>query len=133
MPKYVTKQRTALLEYLSRHPDEQISARDIAASLEEESVSISAVYRNLNDLETDGSVRRVTRHGSREVLYQYLDAAPCREQLHMSCRRCGRTYHMNPAQAEQLIEAVARLEHFQIDRGATVLYGLCRDCQEARI
>ena len=133
MPKYVTKQRMALLEYLSKHPDEQLSARDIAASLEPESVSVSAVYRNLNELESDGSVRRVTRHGSREVLYQYLDAAPCREQLHMSCQKCGRTYHMDPAGAERLIRTLEQLEHFQLDRSATVLYGLCRYCQEVRL
>ena len=48
MAKYLTRQRKRLLEYLSEHTDEQISARQIAEDLEADQISISAVYRNIS-------------------------------------------------------------------------------------
>ena len=47
MSSYSTRQREALLAYLSRHPDELLSARQIADALADEKISLSAVYRNL--------------------------------------------------------------------------------------
>ena len=51
MARYLTRQRKQLLEYLSKHTDEQMTARQIADALTAESISISAVYRNLSALE----------------------------------------------------------------------------------
>ena len=67
MAKYLTRQRKRLLEYLSAHTDEQISARQIAEDLAADQISISAVYRNISALEDKGSllpiycVRRMQR------------------------------------------------------------------------
>ena len=51
MAKYLTRQRKRLLEYLSEHTDEQMTARQIADALTADNISISAVYRNLSALE----------------------------------------------------------------------------------
>ena len=48
MAKYLTKQRGRLIEYLSSHTDEQITARQIADALTADEISVSAVYRNLS-------------------------------------------------------------------------------------
>lgn len=53
MSSYSTRQRKALLAYLSRHPDELLSARQIADALADEKISLSAVYRNLAQLEAE--------------------------------------------------------------------------------
>ena len=84
MPKYMTKQRKTLLDFLERHADEELSAKKIEAELSDSGVSISAVYRNLSDLEKEGKVRRISKSGSREVFYLYTDAHECRESLHLS-------------------------------------------------
>lgn len=63
MPKYMTKQRKALLSFLSAHADEELSARQIAQTLSGEGISISAVYRNLSALEQEGKIRRVSKNG----------------------------------------------------------------------
>ena len=94
MSSYSTRQRKALLAYLSRHPDELLSARQIADALADEKISLSAVYRNLAQLEAEEKVRRSSKSGTREVYYQYLDAESCKGALHMSCVKCGRTFHM---------------------------------------
>ena len=77
MAKYVTKQRRQLLDYLSRHTDEQMTARQIADALTQENISLSAVYRNLSNLEADGLLKRSVREGTRDVFYQYIYLAVC--------------------------------------------------------
>ena len=131
MPKYMTKQRKLLLDFLRSHPDEALSAGRIAEAVRGQvtPISVSAVYRNLAELETEGKVRRLSRAGSREVFFQYMDAADCRNCLHLSCTKCGRTFHMHALGAAQLERDVARCDEFQIDRNETVIYGLCRDCR----
>lgn len=126
----MTKQRKALLNYLSLHADERLSAKQLEDALKSEGISISAVYRNLSELEKEGKVRRVNNSGSREVFYQYTDGAHCKDCLHLSCEKCGKTYHMNSAVAQTLIENLAKSDEFTIDKANTVLYGVCGDCRE---
>ena len=126
MSKYMTRQRKALLAFLGAHADELLSAREIADALD---VSLSAVYRNLAALEHEGVLRRGGVNNSRESIYQYTGAAACRDCLHLSCTRCGRTFHMSAAGAERLQRDALRSDEFRIDRGETVLYGLCRECR----
>ena len=129
MQAYMTKPRKRLLTYLQSHPDETISAGQISRELN--GISVSAVYRNLSAMEEEGSVRRVSKQGSREVFYQYLDAGKCREHIHLSCKKCGKTFHMDAEQTEALVQSIAALDRFAVDRGDTVLYGVCEQCQLA--
>ncbi|MCR5825008.1 MAG: transcriptional repressor [Oscillospiraceae bacterium] len=130
MSKYVTRQRRALLDYLGTHADEALSAQEIAAALEGARVSLSAVYRNLAELEAEGLVRRTERPGTREACYCFIGAEECRGCLHLQCKRCGRTFHMDAAGAEQLKSVVEKAEGFALDKGDTVLYGVCEICRD---
>ena len=126
MQAYMTQPRKRLLNYLHSHADETLTAGQISQDLPE--ISVSAVYRNLSALEQDGAVRRVAKAGSREVFFQYRKAETCRDHLHLSCKKCGKTFHMDEAETRALEEAVARLDGFTLDRGDTVLYGVCEEC-----
>ena len=116
MAKYVTKQRRQLLDYLSRHTDEQMTARQIADALTQENISLSAVYRNLSDLEADGLLKRSVREGTRDVFYQYIAAEECKDSLHLSCRVCGKSIHLGDAEAERLLYCTLKSTGFQIDK-----------------
>ena len=131
MPKYLTKQRKLLIEYLSSRPDESISAGEIAEAMYDR-VSVSAVYRNLADMEAEGRLRRVAGGGSREAVYQYIDETACRSALHLSCKKCGRTVHMQKQIADSLVNSVEQNDHFSIDKGETIIYGVCGNCQKAQ-
>ncbi len=131
MQRYMTQQRRLLLDYLKAHADQSVSARQIAGELGSQDVSISAVYRNLAALEQDGSIRKVSAPGTRESYYQYLGGHCC-EHLHLSCKKCGKTFHMDEAQTEALVSTIAKLDHFALDRADTVLYGLCKQCVERK-
>lgn len=130
MSSYSTRQRKALLAYLSRHPDELLSARQIADALADEKISLSAVYRNLAQLEAEEKVRRSAKSGSHEAFYQYLDAKGCKGALHMSCVKCGKTFHMADSNAALFAKHLAQSEQFTLDAADTVLYGTCADCRE---
>ncbi len=130
MSKYMTKQRKLLTDYLSQHTDESISAGEIADALSE-LISKSAVYRNLADMEAEGKVRRVASGGSREVIYQYIDAHECIGCLHLSCKKCGKTVHMKKKTADALVESVAENDDFSIDRSDTIIYGICSQCSHS--
>lgn len=128
MPKYLTKQRKLLTEYLALHPDESLSAGEIADALSDK-ISKSAVYRNLADMEAEGKIRRVVGDRGREAVYQYADSVSCEGCLHLSCKKCGKTVHMQKQIADALVAGVSESEHFSIDKGETVIYGLCADCK----
>ena len=130
MSKYRTKQRTILLDYLEAHADESLSAKQIAEALNDQGVSVSAVYRNLAALEAENRVRRISQGSGREGLYQYTDTSACKDCLHLLCSRCGRTYHMDHQGANLLERHLAAKEGFRIDRASTVLYGVCEECQD---
>ena len=72
MPGYNTRRRRILLAFLGRHPDELFSARQIADALKAEQISLSAVYRNLVQLEGNGQIWRYTKSGMREAFYTVL-------------------------------------------------------------
>ena len=130
MSKYMTRQRKILLDFLSKHTDETLSARQIADALSKDGISTSAVYRNLSALEADGVVKRFAKNDLRESVYRYVGAEECKNSLHLSCKICGRSIHMDDADAEQLIKNVSKHKGFTIEKSETVLYGICEDCSK---
>lgn len=129
MAEYQTKQRQVLLDFLSQNADETVSAKQIAAALGDDKISMSAVYRNLAALEDAGKIRRVTKPGSRNVFFQLIGGEHCAERIHLSCKKCGRMYHMDSDSTERLIQGISKTNQFAIDRSDTVLIGLCAACQ----
>ena len=95
MPRYTTRQREALLDYLSRHPDQPLTVREIAAGVEPDGVSLSAVYRNLAELEAAGKLTAVITQNI-DGLHQAAGSKNVLE-LHGSihrnyCMRCKKQY-----------------------------------------
>lgn len=129
---YNTKQRKILLDFLSKNADKQMSADQIYETLTGsgllENISKSAVYRNLAALEKDDKIHRLIREGTRKVLYQYTGAVKCKNELHLACKKCGKTMHMDHEAAEKLAEELAGIQNFIIDKSETVVYGTCEAC-----
>ena len=130
MQKYDTKQRRLLLGMLRAHADEAFSAARIAESFSGEGISLSAVYRNLSSLEKEGKIRRVTNRSGKAAYYMYSDAEECRDHLHVSCTRCGCTFHVDEKTTESIINNVKNCAGFEIDRQNTVIYGVCDKCKK---
>ena len=129
MKVYHTEQRKSILDYLESRQDACVTAGEISAALSS-SVSKSAVYRNLADLEKEGKVVRVSLSGGRSAGYRYAASHACAGKIHISCVKCGRTEHVSPAAALRLERALAVEEGFLLNKGESHLYGVCRECRE---
>ena len=110
MATYTTKQQKAVLDCLSDRADSPVSAAAIVDALREqgEHIGIATVYRQLEKLERQGSVHKVTTDEG--AYYQF-----CTHGCH------------------QLAPLYEHLEHehgFSINPRKTMFYGLCRECQE---
>lgn len=127
---YHTEQRSKLRDFFQTHPHEQFSAKDIAGALQENTISISAIYRNLASLTQDGTIRRSVRHDGRETVYQYVAGSCCQGQIHLTCTGCGKIFHMNHLLNQTIRDDLAKLDQFQIDTTKTVLYGTCKACMK---
>lgn len=130
MARYNTGQRKRLLEYLKSNADSCLSASHIADALKDEEISISAVYRNLSDLEKSGKIRKLSQSGTRESLYQYIDIEQCKDKLHLSCVKCGKIFHLNNNISEKLLKEVSDLDDFAINKSQSILYGTCGQCKK---
>ena len=128
MAGYKTEQRKALYAFFNAHPDERFSAREIAAALSDEGVSLSAVYRNLSAMTAEGQIRRSVSGNGNEALYQYTAAESCFGEIHLTCTECGRTFHMSRPAADTVQAKLFSQDGFRLDRARTVLYGVCRKC-----
>ena len=132
MQKYSTKQREVLLKLLSDNADKPLCVGDIAAAVGSENISLSAIYRNLSALEDEGKIQRLTVGGSKKVYYRFTGAKECEKHLHLSCFKCGKTFHMDVPETDFLIDAVLSGSDFKVDSANTVLYGICGSCGKGR-
>ena len=129
MTEYMTRQRKLLMRFMSEHADENLSAGEIYEGLKNSNISLSAVYRNLRQMEEEGRVTRITRTGNRESFYQYVATEKCREKMHLVCRYCGRAEHLSDEDEEEFINNLSMHRMFSIDLSSTVIYGMCYRCR----
>ena len=127
---YNTKQREILLQFFNNNPDKTFTAQQIAQNLKDEGISVSAVYRNLSTLEKLGKVRKTAQSGSREALFMYVDMGKCKQHLHLSCKKCGKTMHLDDKTAEILENSIFKNSDFNVDKTNTIIYGVCKKCNK---
>ena len=126
--RYATKQRKKLFDVLESHFDETLSIERIVLLIGDGSVSRSAIYRNLAELETDGYVKRLPLPPPQKTGYRFVGSDDCKRHLHLTCSICGRTYHLPLPTSNALIENVMRDSGFKVDASNTVLAGICGNC-----
>lgn len=129
---YQTEQRKALLNYMCRHNGKAHTARELAQGIRQDpdispKPGDSTVYRLLNKMTKEGALRRTTRQGSRQYVFEISDAG-CREHLHLRCLSCGKTIHMDEEETRRIAREVVRDSAFALDEVNTVLLGTCAEC-----
>ncbi len=129
MSVYNTKQRKILLNFLKSHSDELFSANQILEFYGDEKISLSAIYRNLAEIETLGEIKRVNKNSSREAFYQYINADICKGKIHLFCTKCEKSTHLDIKRAESFSEDIFAEQNFQVDKQNTIIYGICKDCR----
>ena len=132
MKIYHTEQRKNILSYLESRKDACVTAGEIAAALSS-SVSKSAVYRNLADLEKEGKVVRVSQAGGRSFGFRYAGSHACVGKIHISCVRCGKTEHVSSEAAASFEQALRDVDGYSLNKGECMLFGVCRSCTREKV
>ena len=128
---YNTVGKTALLSFLSTHPDQQFSADELCLALHgKDSGKKSSVYRQLTALCRDNILRKFYREENGSALYQYAgERDDCGNHFHEKCLRCGKLEHLNCHASEEFFEHLLKEHGFQVHCGQSVLFGLCASCR----
>lgn len=130
---YTTKGRTKITELLKNHPDQVLTANDILAMLEQETIDInlSTVYRYLNKLSEEGIVMKHIAPKGEKAAFQYIgEVNHCHNHLHLQCRNCGRVIHLDCEFMQQIYGHILNEHNFKLECGNSVLLGLCDQCRE---
>ena len=131
MAEYKTQQKQMLLRYLYQHRDAPVSVEEICEGLAEtggDPPGKSTVYRIVNRLCEEGSIKRFSPEGSRGAVYQLTEGEECHRHLHLRCTSCGRLLHMNRAQSARLLEEILSGNDFAVNQEDTTLLGVCGPC-----
>ena len=135
--QYQTAGRACLVEYLRKNADlAPQSADEIYAGLcAEENVGKkpgrSSVYRMLSTLTEQGEVKKFATGDERGVsVYQYVGERRCNAHFHLHCLSCGQVTHLSNTCGDQLAGTLMQSVDFFVDRGRSVLYGVCAACAE---
>ncbi len=130
MSKYQTEQRQILLELFKSSEHKSFSAVDIFNELKNDDISISAIYRNLKEMESDKLICKVNQKGRSETLYHYVNPKSCIGVIHFKCENCENTYHLNK-HISSMISNIAKDEfNFSLNSSGTFLYGKCPKCAQ---
>lgn len=129
---YNTKQKQAVLGYLKKFTDRQLSAAEIAEGVEKEGIGKSTVYRQIKSLCQEGSVRRFRGSDGKQVLYQYFSGRECSEHFHLKCNVCGKVVHLDCRHIDEFRGHIIDKHGFYIDTLSTVIYGCCGECAKAK-
>lgn len=128
MRAYQTGQRLLLLSFFRENSEAAFTVDQIAQNFSDAQISRSAIYRNVDKMAQDGLLRKTPAAEGRKMLYQYVACkAPC-ERIHLRCEQCGRVFHMEDKADEEALKSVLQKEGFRLDDRATILPGICREC-----
>lgn len=123
----VTKQRTAVLGVLARHPHADAGFVTRAVREEIGTVSTQAVYDVLAALGSAGLVRKIEPAGS-PALFELRTED---NHHHAVCRSCGAVADVGCAAGERPCLAPPVTGGFAIDEAEVIYWGLCPACTDA--
>ena len=129
---YRTKQMEILIDYFERNPDKQYSAKEITEKIcDNNSVGKSTVYRLINKLVNEGSIRRFRGDNAKSVVYQYVGRhRECDRHFHLKCVNCGLLVHLDCSYMKNFNEHIYSHHKFSIDASKAVLYVICEKCSQ---
>ncbi len=128
---YNTKQRDAIAELISAKTTD-FTVKEICQELDGRGISRATIYRAIEKLESDGSLRKnVGSDGS--ICYQYMDDCDKRGHCYLKCENCGAIEHVDCAILSGLIYHIKNEHNFITDKHQIILNGSCRKCHQEDI
>jgi len=128
--EYNTRQKRDLLKFLKEHNLENFSVDEVVFRMQGEGAKVgrSTVYRYLEALAEQGSVRKYA-NAQGVTQYQHVeDESQCGNHFHMMCKQCGKLKHVDCGLILALTQHISAEHGFALDPRETVLVGLCARC-----
>jgi len=129
--QYNTTQRELLLDILKENKDRHLTVTDIVALCAEKNIKIgqTTIYRYLNILEHNGTVRKYVTDGFDGSCYQFVSNSLCHQHLHLRCIKCEKLFHVDNIAINAFTDELENKLNFVVDMSKTVLYGICTSCR----
>ena len=127
---YKTQQRKILLSYLRTHAGKHMTVDDLLSELRKDGHTIgqTTVYRNLNKLVENGTVRRYTISSIDSACYEYIPDESVETSFHLQCEECGELTHFQCKAMGEIHQHMYEGHSFLINPSKTVFYGKCPGC-----
>lgn len=131
---YKTRQKDVLVSYLkSLHGT--VTVTDILAYFSEKDIpiGITTVYRHLEKMVADGTVKKYLVDGVSGAYFEYIGDSGLadREQyFYLKCEKCRKLIHFQCKELEQVQQHLSDAHGFDIDSPKTVFYGTCSECSK---
>ena len=92
----------------------------------------SSVYRMLSALCEEGEVTKFPAgNGDSTSVYQHVGAhRNCDHHFHLHCLSCGDVLHLECKCSDEVADHLFDTHGFSVDRGRSVLYGICAACSK---
>ena len=118
-----TSQKVKILEYLKGQRQVR-KAEEVFAEVRKTlpAISLSTVYRNLNNLSSEGIISRIEVRGE----FHY-DADHCGKQ-YLVCRNCGKITSKSDIEVTESLLPNLTEKEFIPDCVQVLVYGKCKDC-----
>lgn len=129
---YKTKQRQIILNFLKNNKTNHITAEDIMEHLRDQNTPVgkSTIYRYLDILIKDNIVKKYTIDKISSACYQYIsENNECDIHYHLRCTICGKLFHVQNILFNDISNVLLKDFDFKLDNSKTVLYGICKECQ----
>lgn len=128
---YKTKQRSQVLNCLIENKSKHLTADEITDILKQQGTEVgkTTIYRSLEKLLKDGSVRKYICEEGKSACFQYVDENEnCHRHFHLKCVKCGKLIHLECDYLSDLERHIFEHHKFTVDNTKTVLYGICEEC-----
>ena len=123
---YDTKQKNKIKEFFIINKEKSISGPSLVEIFKEE-IDKSTIYRRLSNLENSKFIRKTFNVNKNCYEYQYVEK--CDNHLHLLCKNCGKTIHLECGIANEFLNHILSDHGFNIDKFCSVIYGTCKECE----
>lgn len=134
--EYSTVSHTKIMKYLADNKDKLVTVADIDEYLVKEGIEVnsSTIYRFLNKLSNSGELMKYVARKGEMSSFQYIggkdDEHNCKEHLHLHCVKCGKIIHLDCDFMKEIKGHIMQHHGFALQCEASVLYGICAECQK---
>lgn len=128
---YNTRQKRDLMAFLENSGVDHYSLDELVFQLKEsgENMGRSTVYRYLEQLAEQGSVRKY-QNARGITLYQPLSGDEnCDGHFHLMCKKCGTLFHVSCELMTGMTQHIMEDHGFAVDPRESILVGTCAACR----